>query len=56
MGLDVKRFIGVDGKTLDIKNDDRVTTLTKRNIAIKKRRSHEELDTIGGVGCAHYHI
>jgi GR25 family glycosyltransferase involved in LPS biosynthesis len=55
-GLDVKRFIGVDGKTLDIKNDDRVTTLTKRNISIKKRRSHEELDTIGGVGCALSHI
>lgn len=55
-GLDIKRFIGVDGKTLDIKNDDRVTTLTKRNIALKQRRSHEELDTIGGVGCALSHI
>ena len=55
-GLDIKKFIGVDGKTLDITNDQRVTTLTKRNIAIKSRRSHEELDTIGGVGCALSHI
>ena len=55
-GLDLKRFLGVDGKTLDIKNDPRVTTLTKRNIATKTRRSHEELDTIGGVGCALSHI
>jgi GR25 family glycosyltransferase involved in LPS biosynthesis len=55
-GLDLKRFLGVDGKTLDLKSDPRVTTLTKRNISIKKRRSHEELDTIGGVGCALSHI
>jgi glycosyl transferase family 25 len=55
-GLDVKRFVGVDGKTLDIKTDTRVTTLTKRNIMTKSRRSHEELDSIGGVGCALSHI
>jgi len=55
-GLDLKRFLGVDGKTLDLTNDTRVTTLTKRNIALKSRRSHEELDTIGGVGCALSHI
>jgi glycosyl transferase family 25 len=54
--LDVKRFIGVDGKTIDINNDERVTTLTKRNIITKSRRSHEELDSIGGVGCALSHI
>jgi len=55
-GLDVKRFIGVDGKTIDLDNDNRVTTLTKRNIITKSRRSHEELDSIGGVGCALSHI
>jgi glycosyl transferase family 25 len=54
-GLDVKRFLGVDGKTLDV-NDSRITTLTRRNIITKSRRSHEELDTIGGVGCALSHI
>ena len=55
-GLDLKRFLGVDGKTLDFKNDGRVSVLTKRNILSNQRRSHEELDTIGGVGCALSHI
>jgi GR25 family glycosyltransferase involved in LPS biosynthesis len=54
--LSLKRFIGVDGKTIDLDNDDRITTLTKRNIMMKSRRSHEELDSIGGVGCALSHI
>lgn len=54
--LSVKRFLGVDGKNLDLDKEDRVTTLTKRNIKNHSRRSHEELDTIGGVGCALSHI
>jgi len=55
-GLHLKRFLGVDGKTLDAKTDDRIAVLTKRNILSKSRRSHEELDSIGGVGCALSHI
>lgn len=55
-GLDLKKFIGVDAKTLDIKNDPRITTLTKRNIAIKSRRSHEEIETAGAIGCSLSHI
>jgi GR25 family glycosyltransferase involved in LPS biosynthesis len=55
-GLQLQRFLGVDGKTIDIKTDERVATLTKRNIITKSRRSHEELDSIGGVGCALSHI
>jgi len=54
--LEVKRFIGVDGKTLDIKKDKRIATLTKRSILRNTRRSHEELDSPGGVGCALSHI
>ena len=54
--LPVKRFLGVDGKTIDLDTDVRVATLTKRNIKAKMRRSHEELDSIGGVGCALSHI
>ena len=54
--LEVKRFIGVDGKTLDIKKDKRIATLTKRSILRNIRRSHEELDSPGGVGCALSHI
>jgi glycosyl transferase family 25 len=55
-GLDIKRFLGVDGKTIDIRKDDRVALCTKRNILAKMRRSHEELDSVGGVGCALSHI
>ena len=51
-----ERFEGVNGKLLDIKNDDRVSLRTKRNILYQKRRDHEDLDTTGGVGCylSHY--
>lgn len=55
-GLNLKRFIGVDGKKIDVKNDDRIALCTKRNIISKSRRSHEELDSVGGVGCALSHI
>lgn len=55
-GLDITRFKAVDGKTIDITNDDRIALSTKRNILRKYRRSHEELDSVGGVGCALSHI
>lgn len=54
--LNIQKFNGVDGKTIDIRNDDRVALSTKRNILLKTRRSHEELDSVGGVGCALSHI
>ena len=51
-----ERFEGVNGKMLDVKNDDRISLRTKRNILYQKRRDHEDLDTPGGVGCylSHY--
>jgi GR25 family glycosyltransferase involved in LPS biosynthesis len=51
-----ERFEGVNGKMIDIKNDERVSLRTKRNILYQKRRDHEDLDTAGGVGCylSHY--
>lgn len=55
-GMNIKRFLGVDGKTIDIRKDDRVALCTKRNILANIRRSHEELDSVGGVGCALSHI
>lgn len=53
-----ERFEGINGKLLDIKNDDRVSLRTKRNIMYQKRRDHEDLDTPGGVGCylSHYSV
>jgi len=55
-GLNLKRFLAVDGKTIDVKKDDRIALCAKRNILSKSRRSHEELDSVGGVGCALSHI
>jgi GR25 family glycosyltransferase involved in LPS biosynthesis len=52
----VKRFIGVDGSKLDIKNDPRIPLNTKKNIKNTTRRAHEEISTAGGIGCALSHI
>ena len=52
----LRRFNAVNGSKLDIYNDSRVPLLIKYNIKYKTRRSHEELSTAGGVGCALSHI
>ena len=52
----LERFDAIDGQTIDVINDKRVLLSTKRNILNKQRRSHEELDSKGGVGCALSHI
>lgn len=56
--LPFERYEGINGKLLDVKNDDRVSLRTKRNILYQKRRDHEDLDTPGGVGCylSHYSV
>ena len=46
-----ERFEGINGATIDIKNDSRISLRTKRNIKEHIRRDHEELDSAGGVGC-----
>jgi len=52
----LKRFAAVDGSTLNIDTDNRVSTLCRYNIKNHTRRSHDMLDSIGGVGCALSHI
>jgi len=52
----VKRFLAVDGSKLDVMNDDRIPLNTKRNILKKTRRAHEEISTVGAIGCALSHI
>lgn len=52
----IERYIGVDGSKIDIKEDSRVSFLTKRNILQNTRRSHEQLSTAGGVGCYLSHV
>ncbi len=46
-----ERFEAINGATLDIQKDERISLRTKRNIKEHIRRDHEELDSAGGVGC-----
>lgn len=52
----LKRFLATDGKTLDVRSDERIPLITKRNILAGQRRSHEDIDTMGAIGCALSHI
>lgn len=52
----LERFSGVDGKTIDIATDTRISTICRKNILQKTRRSHDMLDSPGGVGCALSHM
>lgn len=53
---DVERFEGVNGSTLSLASEDRISLRTKRNIKENTRRDHEELSTAGGVGCYLSHV
>lgn len=46
-----ERFEGVNGSSLNIASEDRMSLRTKRNIKQHTRRDHEEISTAGGVGC-----
>ena len=48
---EVERFEGINGSTVNIKKDERISLRTKRNIEKSVRRDQEELDSAGGVGC-----
>lgn len=52
----LKRWSGIEGKQLDLLGDKRISMLCKKNIKENWRRAHEELNSIGGVGCALSHI
>lgn len=51
-----EQFEAIDGSTINVEKDTRVSLRTRRNIFYKKRRDHEDLDSAGGVGCylSHY--
>jgi len=51
-----ERFEGVNGSSLNISSEDRMSLRTKRNIKEHTRRDHEELSTAGGVGCYLSHV
>lgn len=48
----------MDGATLKIINDARISNRTKYNILHKTRRSPDEIDTAGAIGCSlsHYEV
>lgn len=46
-----ERIEGVNGNKINIANDERISLRTRRNILMRKRRDHEDLDSPGGVGC-----
>jgi GR25 family glycosyltransferase involved in LPS biosynthesis len=52
----VKRFLAVDGSTIDYMTDPRIPMYTKKNIKNTTRRAHEEISTVGAIGCALSHI
>ena len=51
-----EKFDAIPGSTLDIQQDSRVSLRTKRNIKEASRRDHEDLNTVGGVGCYLSHV
>ena len=52
----LKRFSAVEGAAINIDTDARISTLCRFNIKNHTRRSHDLLDSAGGVGCALSHI
>ena len=52
----LQRFPGVEGRSIDLDTDTRVSTVCRYNIKNKTRRGHEMIESIGAVGCALSHI
>ena len=52
----LKKSIAVNGKKLDALNDSRISVRTRLNIFRNYRRSHNEIATMGAVGCSLSHI
>jgi GR25 family glycosyltransferase involved in LPS biosynthesis len=51
----IQRFSGVDGKMLEIMENEKISLASKYNIVNKTRRSHDEIDTMGAVGATMSH-
>lgn len=54
----LQRFQAVDGTTLSIAKDPRISLETRLRIQAKKRRAHGEINTPGAIGCSlsHYNV
>jgi hypothetical protein len=53
---DLTRFSAVDGKTIDVFNDPRISIHTRTNIKDNYRRSNYEINTVGAIGASFSHI
>jgi GR25 family glycosyltransferase involved in LPS biosynthesis len=52
----LQRFSAVDGKTLNIFSDERISLHTRHNIQANYRRSDYEINTAGAIGASFSHI
>lgn len=52
----LEKFEAVDGRQIDALTDPRLAVRTRRSIVRGRRFLHEEIQTLGGVGCALSHI
>lgn len=52
----IQRFSAVDGTTLDVQTDPRISLHTRQNILKKYRRSDYEINTLGAIGASLSHI
>jgi GR25 family glycosyltransferase involved in LPS biosynthesis len=52
----LEKFNAVDGQQIDALMDPRLAIRTRRSIIRGRRYLHEEIQTLGGVGCALSHI
>ena len=52
----LQRFSAVDGSTLDVLNDTRISVHTRQNIFRKYRRSDYEINTAGAIGASLSHF
>jgi len=51
----LERFSAVDGKTIDILHDPRISMRTKNNVLNDTRRSHDEIENSGAIGASLSH-
>lgn len=51
----LQRFSAIDGQTIELIENEKISIASKYNILHKTRRSHDEIDTIGAVGATMSH-
>ena len=51
----LRRFSAIDGRTIRVLDNDKISLQAKSNIIKKTRRSHDEIDTVGAVGASMSH-